>query len=453
MRSRLTGLGVIAAALALGITSFPPLTRPVEAAERSGSADSGAAAAACFWFGPTSRIVDSDDNYAFPDSGARYWGADFTLPHGARLTFDGAFAHARYQSLNSYNSETHGPTDALNDVSTAPDPGSRNPYLPNALRAGNGHRSYTAQLVGEQPPADPADRAPNTLYAGVPGQQQVVLAYRVYLPDRGKDATGGVGLPRPTLHLADGRTVTGRAVCDAVQAQQQTQPPVTHLPPSTYQALRDQPGKPVGFPADPTPVWRAYYNSPFAVGCVYQGKCSGTPPRSGGQYSNKDNQYVSAYASRALGKVLVLRGKLPVTPATVRRDPFMRGNPDMRYWSICSNESYATTRGVACLYDEQLVTDVEGNYTIALSLPEDRPANATAANGVNWLTLSPRGDGAGHLDDTMLLIRNMLPSAGFHHAAQDTEVPGDEASVMGPYLPTGRYTTTEAFEAMGTAVH
>ncbi|WP_256961779.1 hypothetical protein, partial [Streptomyces sp. NRRL B-24572] len=227
--------------------------------------------------------------------------------------------------------------------------------------------------------------------------------------------------------------------------------PVTYLPRQTYLALRDQPGRPVGFPAEETPRWRTFYNPAFGLACVYQDKCAGTPAKTGGQYSNKDNEYVAAYVNRAFGNVLVLHGKLPATPATLRRDPSMRSDAQLRYWSICSNESYATTRAVACLHDEQIVTDADGNYTLVLSLPEDRPANATTRNGVNWLSLSPRGDGAGHADDTMLILRNMLPTATFHQAVQNTEVPGDEGTVMREYLPTGSYTTRAAFEALGSA--
>ncbi|MFJ4675518.1 hypothetical protein [Kitasatospora sp. NPDC088783] len=445
LRGKITATGA-AAALALGVTVLAP---PALAAAHGGRTDQGRAAADCFWFGPTPSLASREQNYAYPDSGATYWAAMFTLPVGATLTFDGEYAHARYQSLNSYDVTTHVPTDALNDVSTAPDPGSRNPYLPGALRAGGTHRSYTATVLGEQRPADPAARAANTLYAGVPGQRDIALLYRVYLPDRGRDATGGTGLPRPSLHLADGTTVTGRAACDAVRAQHRATLPLTSLAPDTYRALRDQPGKPAGFPADPSPVWHTFYNSATTIACAFQGQCGGTPAKSGGQYSNRDNEYVSVEVSRAYGSVLVLHGKLPRTPATVGRQPFVATRTDLRYWSLCSNESVATTAAVGCLDDEDLVTDRDGDYTVVLSLPQDRPRNATSANGVNWLSLSPRGDGAGHLDNSMLILRNMLPSAAFGHAVQDTRVPGDERAVMGPYLPTAAYTTTAAFEALG----
>ncbi|MFA3843425.1 hypothetical protein [Streptomyces aureus] len=446
-----------AGSLALGIAALATVSPAASATARIDHSPSkeheaaGAKAADCFWFGPTPRVDADQHNYAFPDTGALYWAAMFKLPKGAYLTFDHEYAHARYQSLNTYNEATNSPTDALNDVSTKPDRGSRNPYLPGAKRTSNAHRSYTATLVGDQPPTDPADRATNTLYAGVPGQDHVTLLYRLYLPDRHTDPTGGAGLPRPALHLADGTTVTGADMCKVVEAEDRETLPLTRLPADTYDALRNQPGKPAGFPAERAPVWRAFYNQKFGLGCIYNGACSGTPLKTGGQFSNKDNEYVSAYVSREFGDVLVLRGKLPVTPATTHRNPRMRSDAELRYWSICTNETYATTRTVGCLYDEQIVTDADGRYTIVLSLPKDRPANATPAHGVNWLSLSPNGDGAGHLDDTYVVLRNMLPSASFQHSVQNTRVPGDERAVMGTYLPTGTYTTTKAFEADGGA--
>ena len=56
---------------------------------------------------------------------------------------------------------------------------------------------------------------------------------------------------------------------------------------------------------------------------------------------------------------------------------------------------------------------------------------ATEECGVDGPPLSPTGDGAGHPDDSLLIMRNMLPSKDFSHAAHDTETPGDEKAVMG----------------------
>ena len=92
----------------------------------------------CFWTNRGASKFDTDPakNYAFPDTGAVYWSAKVTMPPGSKLVLRGRFAHARYQSLNSYDGATNATTDALNDVSTKPDAGSTNPFLPGDVVPG-----------------------------------------------------------------------------------------------------------------------------------------------------------------------------------------------------------------------------------------------------------------------------------------------------------------------------
>lgn len=403
----------------------------------------------CFWQGPAASAFDTDPerNYAFPDSGAIYWSAKVTMPAGSKIILRGRYARARYQSLNSYDATTNAPTDALNDVSTKPDPGSTNPFRVGARRDG-AKRSYTVTMLNE--PA-PATRVANTLYAGVAGQTEQQLVYRVYVPDSftKKELTGGVGLPAAELQLADGTVLTGRAACDALQVKLGPLG-LTKLPASLYATLREPAGAPPTFPATERPTFRAYYSTAFSFTCGYQGDCSGSPARIGGQYSNIDNQYISAFVNRgfAAGPVLVLTGRLPKTQQTGAKVKTMPAG-QMRYWSMCQNESIVTTRGAGCVYDAQIPVDRKGNYTIVTSTAADRPKNATARCGVAYIPWPKNGDGAGHPKDGFLLVRNMLPSASFKHAVQNTRTPGDEAKVMGPYLPRGTYTTRRKFEQRG----
>lgn len=402
----------------------------------------------CLWFGPTFTADDSELNYAYPDSGALYWAAHFAIPTGATLELQGEFAHARYQSLNAYNTTNKAPIDAVNDVSTHPDAGSINPYLPHAKRDSKQARDYAVTVSSQPPPSGARDT--NTLYAGVPGQSKQLLLFRLYLPDTGTGPTGGVALPRPVLTLADGTTVTGDAACAALSSDLRT-PTVELMAPTTYSALRDQPGKPATFPSTDPLAWHTFYNPQHTTLCAYRGLCDGTPARIGGQYSNVDNAYVSGHINRGFGEVVMLRGKLPRTPATLDDVHKVDRKVDMRYWSLCTNETSVTTRVEDCVYDEQVVTDKHGWYTIVISRTGDRPANATTACGVNWVAWPERGDGAGHPDDGFLILRNMLPSATFPHAVQNTSVPGDEKQVMGDYLPTNDYSSRAEFEARGCA--
>ncbi len=399
----------------------------------------------CFWIAESASKFGIGPNNAFPDSGAVYWAAKFTMPAGSRLILHGRFAHARYQSFNSYNATTNAPIDALDDVHTHPDRGSINPFIVGANRAAT-RRSYTIAFVDT--PVPPR-RAANTLYVGVAGQSVQEILYRVYVPDTFTRAglTGGVDLPSVTLRLAGGQVETGQAACATLRSRRSGRFELTTLPAALYGPLRSPPGAAATFPAAPTPIFRAYYNTSFLVACGYEGKCGGRPVRSGGQYSNIDSDYMSAFVNRGFraGPVLVLHGELPVTPQTgpdVTRMPAGQ----MRYWSMCQNESLYTTRGAGCVYDSEVPIDSHRRYTIVTSLPSDRPADATAACGVAWIPWPVRGDGDGHLDDGLLIVRNMLPSPGFHHAIQDTTVPGDERAVLGPYYPQGTYTTRAAFD-------
>lgn len=429
------------------------LTAAIVAA--SGAATAGARRhipqTTCFWTNRAAARYELGNpaaNYAFPDTGAIYWSAQITMPQGSYIVFKGRFAHARYESLNTYNiGPTHSPVDALNDVSTRPDRGSTNPFRAGANRDA-AKRSYTITMYNQPPPAQ---KGPDTLYAGVAGQVGEAIIYRVYLPEpfTRADLTGGVGLPVPTLHLANGSVQTGATMCNSLQAKSGPLP-LTTLSQSQYQALRDQPGKPATFPAVPTPVFRAFYNTQFAIACGYLGECSGNPQRIGGQYSNIDNNYIAAFVNRGFpaGPVLVLRGKLPTTPRTGPRVARM-GSGQLRYWSICQNQSLYTTAVSGCLYDAQIPVNKNGYYTIVTSLVRDRPKNAIRRCGVGWIPWPAQGDGDGHLNDGLLIVRNMLPSPSFHHAVQGTTAPGDEQAVLGPYYPRGHYTTRTAFQKNG----
>lgn len=383
-------------------------------------------------------LTNPATNFAFPDTGAVYWGAQITMPAGSTIVFDGEFAHARYQSLTAYSPSTHAPIDALNDVSTQPDPGSTNPYRSGADRTA-GQRSYTV-TVEDQPP--PAQAASNTLYAGVAGQAGEQIIYRVYLPDSftATDVTGGVGLPTPVLHLADGTVQTGQSECQTLQAVNGPLPsPEPH--PVLYALWRDQSGQPAGFPASPTPVFSIYDSNWLTLACIYLGDC--------GYYGNPDNRYMWAYVNKSFpaGPVLVLHGQLPTTPATGPGVQTM-GTGEMRYWSMCQYALY-TTAVAGCVNDSDIPVDAHHDYTIVTSLPQDRPANATTQCGVAWIPWPAQGDGDGHLSDGLLVVRNMMPEPGFADAIQDITSPSAVQTDLGPYYPQGSYTTTASFQKLG----
>ena len=147
----------------------------------------------CFWGEPL--IYGGKAFHAMGNAGANhmnhvdrvasYWMSAFTLKPGERLTFEGEFSHARYNSMQSYGSSNS--TDSLVDVNIVPDPGSENPYRQGARRDGPASkRRFHMYVLNEQRPANPPDRAPNTLYAAPPStdadQNRVELRWRACTP-------------------------------------------------------------------------------------------------------------------------------------------------------------------------------------------------------------------------------------------------------------------------------
>ncbi|MEX2196249.1 MAG: hypothetical protein WD844_13265 [Thermoleophilaceae bacterium] len=347
-------------------------------------------------------------------------------------------------SFNVYDGALR-PTDALADQEIVADAGSTNPFLEGARRDAE-MRDYTVRIVPGTPP--PGGREPNTVYLASAGRAAYEggILYRVYIPDLGTDDTGGVGLPEVLLRDPEGAMRTIPARCGAVQAD---------LPPTLTEAYAsaDAPETPVSHPATNPLDWDVFFNLPYTQatlntrGTPANGPAAATVPadRSGGYLSNVHNAYAYAYATghRRFGQVLVLRGRAPSAPAT-RDGPAVMGSGELRYWSICENERHST-RFVACLADEDFVLDETGWFTLVVSSPAQRPANARRECGVNWLPW-------GASPETLLILRHMLPAPGFSHAIQRVERPGDEDRVVGDYLPGGQHTSRTSFEALGCRI-
>lgn len=400
----------------------------------------------CFWGGPFGK--EPYINLFYPDAGAYYWASNFRLPAGASIVIKGAFAHARYESFTAYGPNvTAAQAPEIHDDQIQADPGSTNPFVVGALRTAL-KRSFTLTVLPEAKPSNPA---PNTLYVGPTGATPNTFVMRMYVPDQGQDVTGGVGLPGFEVHLADGRVLSGTEACNAIN------PNATHkiLTPTgvtadQWTALRDAAGEPNTWPAVNPPVFRAEYNLADSMCRLFQmGTCDPHPVRSGGIFSNPDADYLGTWVNRGFGPVVVLTGKMPTTAKTYNSSDTRMTAGQLRYWSVCSTESPVTRYTGDCLFDQQIPHRPDGSYTIVLSTPTDRPHNAVKLCGVGFIQLSPRGDGVGALDLSRITVRNMLPAPDFHNAAQDTTTPGDEAAVLGPYLPRAQYMTTQQFQQLG----
>jgi len=361
-------------------------------------------------------------NVAYPDEAAVYWGGVYVAIPGTRLRIDGRFPHARYMSLNVYDPLIR-PLDALADADIRPDAGSSNPFRDGARRDDD-QRSYSVFVEFGPRPARPEDRAPNTLYAGTAqdGSANLVgtIVYRVYVPDRGRDETGGTGLPTVTLQTKDGGRAP-RSLCADVAKP----PPPLGLHELIAHSNLELPLSPRSIGREIT--WRKFTN--FLVGLVGDNELTRALGGSGGFFSNVHNAYVYASVSREFGKVVETRMRVPSFADTRAGTKVMRSG-DVRYFSMCQNEGLST-RVIACRPDDRTVVDKDGFATYVTSSPEQRPATATARCGVTWLPWGPFTKG-------VLIYRHLLPAPDFMQAIQRAEL-GKEAATMGDVLPVSRY--------------
>jgi hypothetical protein len=395
-------------------------------------------------------------NVAYPDESAQYYSGAYQAAPGTRIRISGLYARARYISFQVYD-VLQRPLDGLADLQLGPDPGSSNPFLPGASRTVT-QRSYTA-FIDFGP--IPSSRAPNTIYTGT-GQNglpnfQGTFIYRLYIPDQGRDEFGDVGLPTATLEASSGGPPPPGACSNFSRPS----------PPGVNEAIAASNGAPVSpggfqFPGRNPPQWKKFTNLPAAViqnifnnqygDPFYQAfNASGAEQfgGSGGFLSNIHNSYLYATVSRTHGQVAIIRFRAPPFADTRPGPPKMPAS-DMRYWSMCQNQS-ASQRFIACRADDRSVKTNDGFVTYAVSVPGQRPANATDGCGVNWLPWGPTADGT-------LIYRNMLPERAFSQAIQFAK-PTDEVATMGEYFPVSRYYSMEDFEKLGcgaalsTALH
>jgi hypothetical protein len=373
----------------------------------------------------TATRFDADTtNILFPDSSAQYWTARYVSVPGTRIRIDGIYPYARYTSWNVYDPLLR-PFTHKADVDIAPDPGSANPFLPGADRTTPvAQRHYTLFLT-----FDPADRpGANTIYVDPAQNPRGVFTLRVYVPDKGRDNTGGVGLPQVTWEP----TSSTASPTVASPCRDLAKPTVSTV--TDAYANQDGPDTGPPFPGRATPVWRkfvnlcqagrdAYFDNEFGDQIPGDNDPCGNFG-SGGFLSNMDNAYVSTPISRGFGKLLVIHAKAPTFANTYPKAKTMPGGVQLRYWSFCQNDPF-TQRYIACLRDDQVKTK-DGFFTIVVSRPKDRPKCAK-----NWIPWGPQTQG-------VVIYRHMLPDPGFSGAIQKASY-GAEQQSMGDYFPSARY--------------
>lgn len=390
-------------------------------------------------------------NIAFPDSEAKYWVAAAPVSPQTRLRIDGRYPDARYFSYNAYDAALR-PTDAVADFELTPSDKGRegNPFARKGAKPGG---AYTAYLeYGASPVQNPdVQRKPNTFYTGEIGlgplkipNALAVFIYRVYVSNTGEFFDGGVGLPTLTLETADGSRELGTLPNCAEPLLPNTG---GALPPLGLNQLLlglDYPNQlALPFPTATNPPNTLKFFSLGDTAFRIAGNVTGQDTSmlggrvdsgSGGFLSNVHNAYTSTGFARRYGSIAMVRAKAP----SYRGQPGVEfGQEQLRYWSLCGNE-FATQRFTDCAADFQVPLDDQGFFTVVISDPADRPANATAENGFLWLPWGP-------YPDQLLLYRHMLHNPEFTEAIQNVEKGDALADVMKDFAPVGIYCDPNVF--------
>jgi hypothetical protein len=433
-----------ATALAFALAGLP--SAGAGAAQSRAEAADGRAS--CFWF----PVFDREQNFAYPDFSARYWAARFRLPPGSRLRLEGRFPRARYMSLNAYRGAE--PTDTVTDTEIDPLHGDTNPFVRGSRRdIGRRARRWNLRVRDRSVPDDPTARRPNILYAASSGGVQTVV-YRVYVPDEGRGIKAGGGLPLPVVIGADGTRLEGSSACREINdADRSLAAPTIPLP--LYESLINTPGAdPATVPAFNPFRWEAFFNLAYALSVFKVGtpsepeRAAISTEQTGGVYSNGDSRYVSGAVGKSYGEVLVAEGKMPTFPRTGDGPRRMPGG-QLRYWSLCQNDTPLTTAAIDCVYDEQVPLARGRRYTIVVSSKAGRPATARRSCGVKFLRRGNLSDPFGRTGGGLLVLRNMRPEPSFAEAIQNVDEPGREKQVVGPYLPRMTYMGGDEFVAPG----
>jgi hypothetical protein len=396
------------------------------------------------------------------------------LPPGSTLTLHGTYPHTRYFEFALYKFErnTFVAIDALDGQHIKPDPGSTDPFLASANRLAE-KRDFTLRVLAGDAPTDPKLRLPNNLYVGKNGGMiQAVL--RLYLSDHGWDGGGWgsadipsavYGFPTYEAMLADGTKLNAaKAVAKLARPiGGALKKPVTAEEWELLVHARDNDPTldPATAPARKDPKWEKFWTLRYSImGAFKTSEDRARIPYEGAMEGGGDphTQYMLVFLSRQFGPVYVMHGKMPTFPNTYAGAGGMglevMPEAQTQYWSLVSCESAPSGQIVDGLTDMQVPLDANGNYTIVVSRPEDRPANATPEHGVAWLEWSPHGegiDGAENRPDFgMLMLRIMANNPDWKKSPDHVTTPGTEAEVMGPYYPRGYYTDKASFEARGS---
>lgn len=370
----------------------------------------------CPWI-PTNDAVTNNTGY--PDTQATYTAAVIPVNpgNGAVIEIRGRYPNSRYFSFQAYDGFRPG-----NVIDTLPDariqtttglPLDPNPAVLTTARFDDAN-TYVVRVVFADKPANAADRAANTLYAGS-GTNRAAFAkqivYRIYYPDPGQGDLAGVPLPDLIYIGPDGTydlntASPNRRTCN-------------------FQAFVEENN--TLFPAFGTAQGQRLLRfRPVAEAntAVF--------------YPNADSTYLRAQPGRSYGDLVVVRSRAPRTPVL---PPVFVADPQTRYWSLCQNQ-LVNTAVVDCLADTQMTVQADGYFVTVVSPEARRPALARPEFGYNWLPFGPA-------NAALLALRQILVQPSFDGNYQRAiDNPGlTLEAALGTWAPKITYCDSATFAA------
>jgi hypothetical protein len=315
----------------------------------------------CSWpFEVTGKGVT---NVATPDTNATYWVMPLDLSRWRAMVIHGQYPDARFFNFATYTA-TGALVDTIFDEKIAPDAGSANPFAePGPELAGD----YTV-TIGANPGSG------NFLNGG--GSRFAFVVYRIYLPDQGRDKTGGVGVPAVSLTDFSGNSRTLRP-CPFADAETSLGNLILLLEAAGMSDAARFLGQILAL-ANQSPPGGC---SPGQAGPAAVPFSTAVPGVD--FFPNPQTTYFqTANLCFRPNQILVIRGKAPVFPDTYPLPPLggsvfqpaFDGQIQLRYWSMCNNVGVLPNPVIACKADAMTERDQGEFYTYVISTDPAPPS-------------------------------------------------------------------------------
>ncbi len=397
----------------LGSAALAACGGPSVPVDTGGGSDGGTSNAdlvyGCSWLFESSAQTA---NVAYPDTNAVYWVAALPdkIPSGDQIEIAGSTPTARYSSFQIYT-ERGESESGVNDAGIV----GQSATPAQAVAPGHAYKvsiiySATASSSGTTLVANPSllsGRAPAHKF----------LVYRLYLPTSGAADSGS--LPALTYVARDGTRIPLSSTPD--------QP--------SCNTIRNNIQDVVGNGSDSGSSSGGSSSSGSGGLDLLNGPAI-KPPRMTiyrttiGRFQNLDVRYMREKTNDTLGDLLLFRAKAPASTISATA-------PQVRYWSLCSDEFHAPHRAVSCLADQDAKLGADGYYNIIIA-PSTPPAGYEAEfNYLPW--------GADAFGEP--IYRQLLANPSFSQSIDNNALSPLPSVTMGAYFPDNTYCSSSVFSA------